>query len=85
MIQERFLAALERMMPNFRRDDLVAFRVSRAPSVMALPTLGYSQRVPPMTTSLPGVYVVNSAQIVNGTLNVNETIALAEQAITELS
>ena len=33
---------------------------------------------------MPGVHVVNSAQIVNGTLNVNETIKLAESAIPEL-
>ena len=30
------------------------------------------------------VYVVNGAQIVNGTLNVNETVKLAEQAVDEL-
>jgi len=33
---------------------------------------------------LPGVYVVNSAQIVNGTLNVNETIRLAEQSLSTI-
>jgi hypothetical protein len=30
------------------------------------------------------VYVVNSGQIVNGTLNVNETLKLAESAMTVL-
>ena len=31
-----------------------------------------------MKTSIDGVYVVNSSHIVNGTLNVNETVQLAE-------
>ena len=47
-------------------------------------TRHYSQQVPPMITSRPGVYLVNSAHIVNGTLNVNETLQLAEQAIPQL-
>ena len=29
---------------------------------------------------MPGLYVVNSAHIVNGTLNVNETVNLANEA-----
>jgi hypothetical protein len=34
-----------------------------------------------MKTSLPGVYAVNSAHILKGNLNVNETIQIAESAI----
>ena len=49
-----------------------------------IPTLGYSKRVPPMATSVPGVHLVTSAQIVNGTLNVNETVQLAERAARDL-
>ena len=38
-----------------------------------------------MRTSIPGVAVVNSSQIVNGTLNVNETVQLAGRAVAELA
>jgi protoporphyrinogen oxidase len=79
-IQETFLAALERMVPAFDRADLLAFRVSRVKHVFALPTLHYSSRLPPMTTSVPGLHLVNAAHIVNGTLNVNETVQLANRA-----
>jgi protoporphyrinogen oxidase len=79
-IQERFLSALERLYPAFSRDDVQAFRVSRVRYVMSLPTLNYSQGLPGFRTSLPGVYLASSFQIVNGTLNVNETVGLAEQA-----
>lgn len=78
-VQESCLAALERMYPHFKRDHVIQFRVSRVPYVMAIPTVGYSDRLPPLKTSLPGLYIVNSAHILNGTLNVNETIQLAER------
>lgn len=83
-VKETFLAGLEGMYPGFRRDDVVAFRVSRVREVFAIPTLGYSRRVPPIATSVPGVHLVTSAQIVNGTLNVNETVQLAERAARHL-
>jgi protoporphyrinogen oxidase len=79
-IQQRFLAALERMYPRFRRSHVLAFRLSRVRYVLPIPTLGYSRRLPPMTTSMPAVHIVNSAHIVNGTLNVDETVQLAERA-----
>ena len=83
-IQERFLAALERMYPQFRREDVLAFQVSRVKQVFAVTTRNYSQQVPPLITSQPGVYLVNSAHIVNGTLNVNETLQLADQTLPHL-
>jgi len=81
VIRERCLSTLEKMYPNFSRDDVEAFRISRARYVMALPTLSYSERLPPMQTSIPRVYAVNSAHILKGNLNVNETIQIAEEAM----
>jgi protoporphyrinogen oxidase len=80
-VRERCLSTLEKMHPHFSRDDVLAFRTSRARYVMALPTLSYSERLPPMQTSIPGVYAVNSAHILKGNLNVNETIQIAEEAV----
>ncbi len=83
-IEETFLDALERMYPRFRRSDVLCFRISRVRYVLAISTLNYSERIPPMTTSIPGLYIVNNAHILNGTLNVNETIQLAEKAAARL-
>ena len=83
-IQEQFVSSIERMYPAFERSDIVTFKVSRARHVVALPTIGYSEVVPPMMSSVPGLYVVNSAQIVNGTVNVNESVQLAQVAATQL-
>ena len=79
-IEREFLTGLGRIYPDLRAEDIVAFRVSRARNVMAISTLNYSLRLPAMVTSVAGVFAVNSAQIVNGTLNVNETVRLAEDA-----
>lgn len=79
-VREQFIDALARMYPHFSRDDVLAFRVSRVRYVFPLPTVGYSQHLPSMTTTVPGVFVVNSAHIINGTLNVNETVQLANRA-----
>jgi protoporphyrinogen oxidase len=83
-IRETFLAALVRLYPGFATEDVLAFRVSRVRHVFALPTLNYSRRAPPCVTSIPGLFIVNSAQIVNGTLNVNETVGLAESSLETL-
>jgi protoporphyrinogen oxidase len=83
-IQDRFLAALVQMYPKFDRNDVITFQLSRVRQVFAITTLNYSQKVPPMHPSVPGIHMVNSAHILNGTLNVNESIQLAETAAAEL-
>jgi len=79
-VEDLFLDGLGRVYPQVRRDDVLAFRISRVRHVMPLPTLGYSKRLPPIDTAAPGLHFVNSAHILNGTLNVNETVQLAEHA-----
>lgn len=83
-IEHEFIAGLQRMHPSLSLADVKAFRVSRVRHVFALPTLGYSDRLPPTVTSVPGLYSLNSAHIVNGTLNVNETIKLANDFVAKL-
>jgi protoporphyrinogen oxidase len=83
-LKEKFLSALERMYEHFDRSDVLSFRVSRVRHVFPIPTQRYSERLPALATGVPGVYILNSAHIVNGTLNVNETVQLAERSMTEL-
>ena len=82
-IEETFLSALEKMYARFERKDVLAFKVSRVRQVFPIPTLNYSENLPGAKTSLENVFVINSAHIVNGTLNVNETVQLAENFFTE--
>ncbi len=76
-----FFAGLRRIYPGLAFDDLVAWKVSRERHVFSLPSLGYSEIVPPVHTGTPGLYIVNSAQIVAATLNVDETVRQAEEAV----
>ena len=79
-----FVSALLRMHPQLTEDDVTAFRVSRVRKVMAIPTLNYSETVPGHMTSVPGCYVDNSSLICNGSLNVNENVKLADEALVEI-
>ena len=84
-VRSSFLAALGRMYPDLRPDDVTAFQVARVREMLAVTTLDYTRSAcPPIETSMPNVFVVNSAQIVNGTLNVNETVALANDSARRL-
>ncbi len=77
-IRNRFLAALGAMYPRLETTDVVACEISRVRHVLALSTQNYSRDImPPLETSRPRIHLVNSAQIAHGTLNVNETVALA--------
>jgi len=83
-IEARFLRALERMYPGFSREAVRAFRISRVRHVFPIATLRYSQQLPPVTTSVPGLVLLDSAHIVNGTLNVNETLGLVDRGLAAL-
>jgi protoporphyrinogen oxidase len=83
-IERRFLEGLRRMYPDVTAEQVIAVRVARARQVYAVSTLNYSDNLPPMLTSVPGLTIVNSAHIVNASLAVNETVALAEQAVDKL-
>jgi protoporphyrinogen oxidase len=84
-VERAFLSGLRAIHPTFEPQDVEAFQVSRVRYVLPVSTLGYSTRVPPTETSLPGIFTVNSSQILNGTLNVNETLQLAEAAMAALT
>jgi protoporphyrinogen oxidase len=79
-IRRTFVEALGRMYPAFRPEHVQAANVVRDRHVMAIPTVGYSQRLPSVSTSVPGLHILNSAHILNGTANVNETVQLVNRA-----
>ena len=70
--------------PNYAPSAIRAFRVSRVPHVFALPTVGYAGGLPGFSTTRRGLYLATSAQIVDGTLNVNETLELSRRAAAHI-
>lgn len=71
---EPFLEGLGRIFPEFNRDTVCAVHVNRATRVQPLQTLNYSRSVPAMTSRHPGLFVLNTTQFVNSTLNNNEVV-----------
>ncbi len=76
-IQASFIAGLKRMYPDLTDSDILACKIARTRYVLALTTLNYSAGLPPIVSGMPGCYLLNSAQIVNGSLSIDETLALA--------
>jgi protoporphyrinogen oxidase len=83
-LEDEMIAALKRMHPSLSKNKILAFRISRARHVFPRPTPGYSARVPNVDSSVAGLSILNSAHILNGTLNVNETISLAQREALRL-
>jgi protoporphyrinogen oxidase len=83
-IRQRFVQALSRMYPDFQASDVLSFQISRARLVMPVQSVNYTEHIPDVTTSIPGLFIVNSSQIMNGTLNINETVQLAENSLKHL-
>ena len=84
-IKEYFMAAFKKMYPELKDDNFKFSGVARAKHVITVLSAGYSDKLPEIKTSIPGVYIVNSAHIKDGTLNVNETIKVAESKLSEIT
>jgi protoporphyrinogen oxidase len=80
-IEDLFLGALLKMYPFLSESNIKYVGIARAKNVFALSSIGYSNHLPEVKTSIPGVYILNSAHITNGTLNVNETIQIADSKL----
>ncbi len=74
VIREQFLAAFSRLLPAFDPQTLCSVHVNRARQVQPLQTLGYSTHVPQVRTRHNDLFVLNTTQFVNATLNNNEVI-----------
>jgi protoporphyrinogen oxidase len=83
-LKPEMLSSLKRMHPSLVDEDILAFKISRVRYVFPRPTIGYSRQVPAIDSSIPGLSIVNSAHILNGTLNANETIGLAQREARRL-
>ena len=77
--KERFLAGVTRMFPDFDHDKIVSIHVNRAIKVQPLQVIDYSRLVPSVETRHPDLFVLNTSQFVNATLNNNEVIGAVDR------
>jgi protoporphyrinogen oxidase len=80
-----FRKPLFQMFPDLKETEIERRFVFRERLVQPLPVLYYSQRVPAMETNVPGLFVANTTQIINSTLNNNEMIKIAKTAVAAVA
>lgn len=83
-LSKTFLQDFLKMYPDVQPGNILFCGVSKAKNVFSLPVLNYSENLPGIKTSVNNYFIINSAQIYNGTLNVNETIEVAETKLSEI-
>ncbi len=83
-IKNYFVETFKKMYPWLKEENFKFKGVARAKHVIHVQNLKYSDNLPDIKTSMPGVYIVNSAHITESTLNVNETIKVAESKFNEI-
>ncbi|AFL87568.1 protoporphyrinogen oxidase [Terriglobus roseus DSM 18391] len=83
-VWDQFWPELSAMYPDLKEAEIERWFVFRERNVQPVPTIGYSGIVPPVRTPVPNVYLANTAQIINNTLNNNAMTSIANQACCEL-
>jgi protoporphyrinogen oxidase len=83
-LSKTFLDKFLNMYPVLKKEDILFCGIAKARNVFTLPTIDYSKRLPGIRTSLENYFIINSSQIINGTLNVNETVQVAENKLKEI-
>lgn len=76
-----FYPSLKRVVPDLKDEEIERRFVFRERLVQPVPVLDYSALVPPMQTSIPGLLLANTTQIVNSTLNNNEMVRISGKAV----
>ena len=83
-IKDYFLTHFKKMYPWLTDNNIRFAGVARAKHVITVAKLNYSDNLPGVRTSMPGVSIINTSHIKDGTLNVNETIRVAETKLKEI-
>ena len=83
-IRNYFIDNFKKMYPWLTDSNIKFVGVARAKHVMTVARLNYSELLPDIRTSVPNVYIVNTSNIKDGTLNVNETVRVAETKLEEI-
>ena len=84
-IKKFFITNFKKMYSWLTDDNFKFVGVARARHVITLLTNDYSKKLPGIKTSIPNVYIINTSYIQDGTLNVNETIKVAELKLKEIT
>jgi protoporphyrinogen oxidase len=76
-IWSQLKSGLFRVHSDLKDSDIEKVLIFRERYVQPIPVLRYSQLVPPMETTIPGLFLANSTFIINRNLNNNEMVKIA--------
>jgi protoporphyrinogen oxidase len=62
-LRAEFMGHLRRMFPDLNDDDIVTTRLFRERYVEPIHPIGGTDRIPPISTEIPGLYLANTSQI----------------------
>jgi protoporphyrinogen oxidase len=77
-LKENFISSLKLIHPSLKEEEILSCQVAKAKYVITLPEMGYSLNLPSFKTSVSNLFIINSSFITDGTLNVNETLKVAD-------
>lgn len=83
-VKSYFISNFKKMYPSLTDDNIKFVGVGRAKHVITVLKKGYSDNLINVKTSIPGVSIINTSYIQDGTLNVDETIRVAETKLEEI-
>jgi len=78
-LEAEFLGHLRRMFPDLTEDDIVTTRLFRERYVEPIHPIGGTQRIAPMRTEIPGLYLANTSQIYPALTNCDSVTRHARQ------
>jgi protoporphyrinogen oxidase len=75
----QFLPPVRRLFPDLGKEDIVEVHINRARIVQPLQVLNFSQQVPKIRTQHPGLFVLNTGQFANATVNNNQVVKFVSE------
>ena len=83
-VWDRFAPALFQIHPSLKNSEIESIHIFRERFVQPVPALNYSEQAPTISTGIPHLFVANTTQIVNDTLNNNAMTRIARNACSVL-
>lgn len=82
-LRYRFLAMLKILKPSLGKNSVVDFRVSKSPHAQAICTIGFKDKVPPVTIPTKNLFLLDSTQIYPSDRTLSALIGLAEKMVAD--
>jgi protoporphyrinogen oxidase len=83
-VWKSFREGLQKVIPDLKDEDIEKKFIFREQFVQPIQEVGFADFIPPTETNVPHLLLANTSQIVNSTLNNNEMVRIARQAVDRI-